>query len=754
MTRAVDPDRVERRIRIRGRVQGVGFRPTVFRIATELALDGDVRNDADGVTVRVAGAADAIDRFLARLERDRPPLARIDAIEATTIVEAIAPGFCVVPSEEGSPRTEIAPDARMCETCARELFDPEDRRCGYPFLTCTHCGPRLTIVTGAPYDRERTTMARFPLCVACAGEYGDPRDRRFHAEPIACPACGPHLRFAGGGVRDLDGVAAAIAGGAIVALKGLGGFQLVCDATNERAITTLRARKRRDAKPFALMARDVSVVRRYASVSTLEARLLASAEGPIVLLEASGAPLPDAVAPGLGTLGFMLPTTPLHALLLARSTTPVVATSANLSDAPPIIDDDAALDALAEVADVFVLHDRPIASRVDDSVVRVMDGEMRVLRRARGFAPSRLALPPGLEDAPSILACGAELKGTFCLVTGGALVLSPHQGDLGDAATFDDYRKNVALFTAMFAHAPSHVAHDQHPDYVSTHFARGCGLPTIAIQHHHAHVAACLAEEGRPLGTRVLGVVLDGVGFGDDATAWGGELLVADYRAATRVGGLVPVAMIGGDVAAREPWRNLVAHLQRAGLPLPASLAGAPVAAALAMLRADVNVPRASSCGRLFDAFAALLEVRPHRQAYEGEAATMLEALAAHGDGAPYPFALARTGAGLQIDPAPMWRTAVDDRARGTAPAAMAASFHRGLADALARAAAELCAEYTISRVVLSGGCFQNRVLFEATTAAMGRAGLSVSTHREIPPNDGGIALGQAVIAAARLVRG
>ena len=767
-------------IRVRGRVQGVGFRPTVWRIATELGLDGEVLNDAAGVLIRVCGPQDGIADLIARLQLEPPPLARIDRVERREIAGLLPRGFRIVESAAGMPHTEIAPDAALCAACAAELDDPGGHRYRYAFTNCTHCGPRLSIVRSIPYDRFRTTMARFALCPDCAAEYRDPADRRFHAEPIACPKCGPTLRLVslpeGGAVVGNPIVMAArlIASGGIVAVKGLGGYQLACDATSADAVVRLRRLKRRDAKPFALMARDLAQIRRFARVSPEEERVLRSPAAPIVLLRAAGPErLPDAVAPGLAILGFMLPTTPLHLLLLRELDRPVVMTSGNLSGEPQVTDDCEMAARLNGIALYALTHDREIANRVDDSVVRVMGGRVRLLRRARGYAPAPIALPPGFEDAPEILAMGGELKAIFCLVKDGAAILSQHQGDLEHPAAFDDYRKNLSIYRELFAHRPAALAADRHPEYLSAKLARERALadrlPLIEVQHHHAHVAACLAENGRPLAAPpVLGIVLDGLGWGDDGAIWGGEFLLADYRCYRRLGSVAPVAMPGGAQPVREPWRNLYAQLRRAigwpevtrryrELPLYDALAGKPLATVERMIAGRINSPPASSCGRLFDAVAAALGLAFDRQAYEGEAAMRLEALAdedAVRAGQGYKFALSEGKEPAVIDPQPMWRALLDDFAAGISPSAIAARFHKGLADAVIAMAAGLARESGVDTVALSGGCFQNAILAEEIEHGLAARGFAVLSHAAVPANDGGIALGQAAVAAARLIGG
>ncbi len=778
---------------MRGRVQGVGFRPTVWKLSRALGLRGEVFNDAEGVFIRLWGAEEQIGIFLDRLKREPPPLARIDSIECKESRGDSPEDFRIAPSVEGRAHTQIAPDAAICPACAAEILNSRERRANYPFTNCTHCGPRLTIVTGIPYDRANTTMAPFPMCAACETEYTDTGDRRFHAEAIACGVCGPRIAL-----RSLDGharyleklsseqcLAAArwlIMSGAILALKGLGGYHLACDATNFDAVSRLRRLKRRDAKPFALMARDLGVVKDYCAVAEEEERLLVSSAAPIVLLDATGGKrLPPAVAPGLGALGFMLPTTPLHLLLMQGFAGPLVMTSGNLSDEPQAIDDDDARERLAAIASHALVHDRRIANRVDDSVVRVMAGRARVSRRARGYAPAPLRLPRGFEFAPQLLAFGGELKATFCLMKDGEAMLSQHQGDLEDERTFDDYRENLELYARLFDHCPAAFVVDSHPDYVSTKFARARGLatstPVMETQHHHAHVAACLAENGRPLDAPpVLGVVMDGLGFGDDGTIWGGEFLLADYRGYERLGALRPVAMPGGAQAVREPWRNLYAHLTAlmdwpefarhfSQLDLCAELSKRPLSTLEAMMRSGVNSPMASSCGRLFDAVAAALDICPDRQAYEGEAGARLEAIVdenqlRNGDEARcYSFAVSRRSPGgpLYLEPSPMWRALLDDLMTRTPPPIIAARFHKGLAAGIVAMTKQLARKSPVrsppfDTVALSGGCFQNHILFAEVVRRLEQADFKVLTHAEIPTNDGGLALGQAAIGGARLI--
>lgn len=721
-------------MRVRGRVQGVGFRPAVWRMAQKFGLDGEVRNDAKGVLIRLCGPSESLTAFRILLEREAPPLARIDSIEVSKLEGALGAGFLITESVGGIAHTEVSPDARICAACADEIRNPAERRFGYALTNCTHCGPRLSIIRSIPYDRIGTTMAPFAMCDACLAEYRDPADRRFHAEPTACPRCGPAVTCVppGGTHRqragdDIAFAAAQLRRGEIIAIKGLGGYQLACDATNAASVARLRAGKRRGGKPFALMARDLAIVRSHCGLSAGEARELASPQAPIVLLNAvSPRRLPDSVAPGLATLGFMLPTTPLHVLLLQDLDHPVVMTSGNLAGEPQIIDDAEASARLPAIASHIVTHDRAIANRIDDSLIRFMDGKPRLLRRARGYAPAPLALPGGFEAAPDILAMGGELKATFCLVKDGQAILSQHQGDLEHPAAFDDYCKNLMFYRDLFGHSPQAIAADMHPEYLSSKLARTRSEPVIEVQHHHAHVASCLCENLYPLdGAPVLGIALDGLGWGADGTFWGGEFLLADYNGFRRLASFKPVAMAGGTLDA--------------------------------MIAAGFNAPPASSCGRLFDAAAAALGLRADRQSYEGDAAARLEALAgtaADDDAEPYPFILAPADA-LEwsiLDPAPMWRALFDDLAAGESAASVAARFHQGLASAIAMTAGAMADAEDFRTVALSGGCFQNRCLFEATARHLRAAGFDVLTHHHIPANDGGIAPGQAAIAAARLI--
>lgn len=781
-------------IRVRGRVQGVGFRPTVWRIARDLGLCGEVLNDAQGVVVRASGGSRAVDELLTRMKRESPPLARIDRIEICVFAGSLPPQFRIARSLAGDAHTQVTPDAAICPACAQEIANPFERRFRHPFANCTHCGPRLSIVREIPYDRGNTTMAPFAMCEGCNIEYSKPTDRRFNAQAIACPDCGPRatlIRLDGGAANadrhsvsdSVEEASGLIAKGEIVAVKGLGGYHLACDATKADVVARLRRLKRRDGKPFALMARDLEVIRRYCSVGSVEERLLTGIAAPIVLLAADGLQnLPEQIAPGLSTLGFMLPTTPLHLLLLQHFDRPIVMTSGNVFGEPQIIGDTAAREQLAGIATYALIHDREIANRLDDSVVREMAGEGRILRRARGFAPTPIALPHGFERAPELLAMGGELKATFCLVKDGEAMLSQHQGDLENPETLDDYRKNQALYAKLFGHVPVALVADLHPEYLSTKMAREWAqvreLRLIEVQHHHAHVASCLAENAYPLDApAVLGIVLDGSGWGDDRTIWGGEFLLADYRGYKRLGAFKPVAMPGGAQAVREPWRNLYAHLVAemgwaefaknfAELEVFADLSSRPRSVLDVMIRNGVNTPKASSCGRLFDAVAAVLGICRDRQAYEGEAGSRLEAavdpnvLQSVSDDLTYPFSIHNLSSSSlpYIEPLAMWRAILGDLVLKTPVPVMAARFHIGLAKIIVTMVGRLASGDAgegaprFKTVVLSGGCFQNRILFEEVARRLEQQNFIVLSHAQVPANDGGLALGQAAIGAARLI--
>ncbi|MEA1672076.1 carbamoyltransferase HypF [Nitrospirillum sp. BR 11163] len=758
-----------RHIRVRGLVQGVGFRPHVWRLAQALDIAGDVANDGDGVIIHAWGAPAALDRFQDRLRGEAPPLARIDAIEVAPHGGPPPGGFIIAASVAGTARTGIVPDAATCPACRAELFDPADRRRGYAFGNCTHCGPRLSIVSAIPYDRANTAMAAFPMCPACAAEYADPADRRFHAQPTACPACGPRLWLEPApvaGTDPLDAAAALLRAGGIVAVKGIGGFHLVCDATSSTTVMELRRRKARDAKPFAVMARSVDEIGRYCRLDDATCALLQSPAAPIVLLarRPDGAPLPDGLAPGQDHLGVMLPYTPLHHLLMARMDGPLVMTSGNRSDEPQVISNEDARGRLAGLADAWLMHDRAILNRLDDSVVAATRGAPVILRRARGYAPAPLPLPPGFDGLPPTLAMGGELKATFCLLRDGQAILSQHIGDLENAAALDDYGAMLRLYRELFDFTPAVVAVDAHPDYLSTTLgaalARECGARLVRVGHHHAHMAACLADAGIGVGDGgegAFGLILDGLGLGGDGTLWGGEILRGGYHGVTRAAHIAPAALAGGAAAMREPWRNLVAQLRLAfgdawrtrAAPVRHHLPpDAQVAVLERMLETGTNTPPCSSAGRLFDAVAAALGIHPARIGHEAQAAMALEALARPHMAAArsYPVALGG-GDPVVIGWLPMWEALLADLRVGEAPGLVAARFHLGFAEAMASAAARLGAGIgTI--VALSGGVLQNRIILHELQARLRAVGCRPVTHARVPANDGGLALGQAVLAA------
>lgn len=788
----VTPDTAEL-IRVRGLVQGVGFRPNVWRLAHRYGLRGWVANDGQGVSIHACGSAVAVNDFVRALSLEAPPLARVDAIEraAAAVLQDDA-DFRIVASRAGGVRTGVVPDAASCTECVREVFDPFVRRYRYPFTNCTHCGPRLSIIDTIPYDRAATTMRAFTMCPQCRAEYDNPQDRRFHAQPIACHACGPRAwleradsaPIAIDALTTLDAVDAVctlLQRGHIVAIKSLGGFQLACDAADETTVSRLRQQKRRERKPFALMARDLTVIRRYCVVTEVDEALLLSPAAPIVIMDANlsgNVTLAASVAPGIASLGFMLPSTPLHHLVLRRMDRPIVLTSGNLSDEPQCIDNIEARERLGGVADYFLLHDRDIARRVDDSVARVVAGVPGLLRRSRGYAPVPMRLPAGFDVAQPVLAMGSELKNTFCLLRAGQAVVSHHIGDLEEALTYADYCRTVEQYLQLFEHQPQIVAVDLHPEYLSAklgrEFAERRAIALAPVQHHHAHIAACMAENDIAVDTRpVIGIALDGLGMGDDRTLWGGEFLLADYRECKRLGTFKPVAMPGGEQAIREPWRNTYAHLMAemgwprfvmnyAELELCRFLGAKPRNLLDEMIAREVNSPVASSCGRLFDAAAAAAGVCRERAQYEGQAAIEFEALvdkrtlAEEDDTLAYPFAIPRLmSSGLPyVEPLTMWQALLGDLILGTTVPVIAARFHKGLAIVIARMAEKLSryesGDDPIRTVALSGGVFQNRVLLEQVVTRLEGNGFRVITHRHVPANDGGLALGQAAVAAAR----
>ena len=756
MTATARGQRCRTRVRVDGLVQGVGFRPFVFRLAEELGLGGFVGNDERGVVLEVEGPAEAVEAFLERVRGEAPPLAHVERLIAGPVEPRGGAGFEIVASERGGPPDAlISPDTATCPDCLAELWDPGDRRFRYPFVNCTNCGPRFTIVRGVPYDRPLTTMAGFPMCAGCRAEYEDLRDRRFHAQPNACPACGPQAALIGdapAGAADAVAAAAALLrAGAIVAVKGVGGYHLACRADDAGAVAALRARKQREDKPFALLVRDVAAARELVELDAVATELLCSPARPIVLAPRRAPErVAPAVAPGVGELGLALPYSPLHHLLSHDAGCALVLTSGNVSDEPIAYRDEDALERLSRIADAFLVHDRPIHMRTDDSVARSVRGRPSLLRRSRGFVPEGEPLP--VAAARPLLACGAELKSTFCVARGARAWVGHHIGDLGGAETVTAYREGIAHFERLFAVAPEVVAHDLHPDYLSTAYAlEREGVEPVGVQHHWAHLAACLAEHGQT--GRAVGAIFDGTGHGADGTTWGGELLVGDLRGYERAGHLLAVPQPGGDRAAREPWRMacswLVATLG-AGPELPAALRGrvdeGRWGKVAEMARTGFSAPPTSSMGRLFDAVAALCGIRAECR-YEGQAAIELEGAAAPGDHGAYAF---EVGPDLVLDPRPALAELLADLAAATPAAVVSARFHAAVARAAAAASATAAARAGLELVVLSGGVFQNRRLLGETAALLEARGLRVLVPERLPANDGGISYGQAAIAAAR----
>jgi hydrogenase maturation protein HypF len=753
-------------------VQGVGFRPFAYRLASELELGGFVRNDAGGVELEVEGAPAAVEEFLARLEREAPALAAVESVRTEELAPAGERGFRVAGSlDTGAGAAPVPADVATCDACLAELFDAADRRHRYPFVNCTECGPRFTIVRDVPYDRARTTMAGFEMCPACRAEYEDPANRRFHAEPNACPECGPQARLLDPGGEPLplgpdgDAVAAAaelLGDGAIVAVKGVGGYHLACRAVEEAVVAGLRDRKRRESKPFALLVRDLDAARGLVELGAAEEELLRGPERPIVLARRRpGAAVAGAVAPGCADLGLMLPHSPLHHLLVRDAGGPLVMTSGNLAEEPIAHRDDEALARLGAVADALLVHDRPIETAAEDSVVRSAGGGRHtppMVRRARGYVPAALPLAP--PAGRPLLACGAELKATFCLAAGERAWVGPQAGDLRSFEALRAFERSVAHFERLCGSAPELVVHDLHPDYLSTRYALGReGVEAVSVQHHHAHLAAVLAEHG--FRGEAVGAIFDGAGLGPDETVWGGEILAGDAASYLRVGALRAVPLPGGDAAAREPWRMacawLAAALERSLPPLPATLAAEVTRSewesVAALAASGTASPPTSSAGRLFDAVAALAGLRA-RIGHEGQAAMELEAVARPGERGAYSIELVEEGDPdgsrlLVLDPCAAVRAIHEDIEGGGAAAEVSARFHNGLATATAAALAIAAEARGLDTAVLSGGVFQNRLLLERTAEDLRTAGLRVLVPERLPPNDGGIAYGQAAVAAA-----
>jgi hydrogenase maturation protein HypF len=761
------------RVSVHGIVQGVGFRPFVYGLAKRLGLRGWVRNTSAGVEIEADGPADALQRFVQDLRSQAPDLARIDGIETAWREPDGFVDFEIVASDPIPGAFQpVSPDVAICDDCLRELFDPSDRRYRYPFINCTNCGPRFTIIRDMPYDRPQTTMAAFPMCPDCAAEYADPADRRFHAQPVACPACGPQVWLeparpgkngAGDAPAPLAGdgairrARALLAQGKIVALKGLGGFHLACDATNAQAVRELRRRKQRTGKPFAVMMPDLQAVERVCELSPAERELLTSRQRPIVILNVKpGAPIAAEVAPGQHTLGVMLPYTPLHYLLLERAPgfpEALVMTSGNLSEEPIVIDNNQARERLSPLADALLLHNRDILTRCDDSVMRSVHGAPYFLRRSRGYAPDGLKLP---FEAPPLLATGVELKTTFCLTRERYAFLSQHIGDLENYDGLRFYEQEVTHFEGLLRVRPQALAHDLHPAIRTTayaqHRAQEEGLALIPVQHHHAHIAAAMADNALSGDQPVIGVAFDGTGYGDDGAIWGGEFLVADYAGYERALHLSYFPLPGGEAAIRKPARTALGLLWQLGLewmpelPPVAFLGAQERTTVRAQLERGFNAPLTSSMGRLFDAAASLAGVRQQID-YEAQAAIEFEALADPDEHGAYPFELD----GQSINPLPALKALVNDVLAGTSPARVSARFHNGAALLVRDACRALRDARGLRQVALSGGVWQNTLLLERCISLLEQDGFELILHHQVPPNDGGLALGQAAVAAYRL---
>jgi hydrogenase maturation protein HypF len=795
-----------RRIIVQGIVQGVGFRPFVYGQALRWRLVGFVLNDSQGVTIEVEGSVESLDGFKQALREQAPPLARIDSVATELLPLCHENGFSITHSQKGSERQAlISPDSATCDDCLREVFDPADRRYRYPFINCTNCGPRFTIVQDVPYDREKTTMQVFPMCPTCQSEYNDPLNRRFHAQPNACPTCGPQVRLVnlidhgsvgvgdvgmlGGGAcaalppqhdsstsplipDSITAAAQQLAQGAILAIKGLGGYHLACDALNMEAVQQLRARKHREAKPFALMVPDVATARLLCEVSDAEAALLQSRRRPVVLLEQrEHCPVAPGVAPSCNTLGLMLPYTPLHHVLLrdfasakeAGRSAALVMTSGNLSDEPIAYHDEDALQRLATIAGAMLTHNRGIHMRCDDSVMRIAAGGEQFFRRSRGYAPEPIALSTDLPV--QLLACGGHLKNTFCLGKGRQAFVSSHIGDLENVETLISFREGIEHYQRLFDVYPQAIAYDLHPEYLATKYALDADIPQkIGIQHHHAHIASVLAEHG--LSGPVVGIAADGTGFGTDGAVWGCEILAADLTDFERLAHLTYVPLPGGERAVRQPWRMATVYLAAAygdaflnlDIPFVRQLDRSKWHTLSQMIARGINCPQTSSLGRLFDAIAALIGLRGEAL-YEGQAAIELETLALSENGrhAPcshvkeaYPFVIGQQTPAT-LDVSPMIRAIVSDIQQGLPPSHIASRFHRTIAELLAVAACEARERTQLNSVALSGGVFQNRFLLETLIARLEEKGFQVYINRRVPPNDGGLSLGQLAVAAARI---
>jgi hydrogenase maturation protein HypF len=756
--------REARRLSVKGIVQGVGFRPFVYQLATELALKGQVANTSSGVTIFLEGSLVGIDTFIQRLTTQSPPLAHITHVDTQSSTPTGCTEFTISQSRKDPQGLAlISPDVSICKDCKNELFDPGDRRYAYPFINCTNCGPRYTIIDDIPYDRPKTSMRHFKMCPACQAEYDDPLNRRFHAQPNACPDCGPQVSLKDGQQNvietqnPIDATISLLKKGHILAVKGLGGFHLVVDAENETAVATLRQRKHREEKPLAVMSGDIKTIRQYAQVSREEADLLQSQQRPIVLLEKKNN---DILAPGVSpknrTVGVMLPYTPLHYLLVKDRFTALVMTSGNLSEEPIAIDNTDAAERLKNIADFFLVHDRDIYLRSDDSVVRIVDNTHRFFRRSRGYVPVPVFLKSPLKR---ILACGAELKNTVCITRQDQAFLSQHIGDLENLATYDFFEMTIAHLKRILSIKPEIIVHDMHPDYLSTRYAlEQKQMKRIEVQHHHAHIVSCMAENH--VEEPVIGLAFDGTGYGLDGSIWGGEVFITRLDGFDRAAHLAHIPMPGGAAAIKEPWRMAVSYLYGAygnelfhrRLPLLEKLDQGKVKIMVEMIEKDVNAPKTSSLGRFFDGVAALVGLR-RQVAFEGQAAMELEMVAKSLEHEPYDYAWSSDDI-RQMDPRPIIQGVVGDIEKGVTPSVVSGRFHATLLAMFTDLCVVIGKETGLSRVALSGGCFQNKRLLSGLTRNLHARGFQVLTHQRVPANDGGIALGQAVIADAIVRRG
>ena len=757
--------RVGRRIEIRGVVQGVGFRPWVYRLATEEGLSGRVRNDEAGVTIEAFGSEDALEVFTRRLQASAPAAAAIETLSASEIPSEPLESFSISLSHDAAVdrRLSIPPDLATCPACLTEVFDPTDRRYRYPFTNCTECGPRFTIAHDVPYDRRTTTMAPFTMCADCRREFEDVHDRRFHAQPNACPVCGPRVQLLGSDGEPLDAddpigfAARALADGLIVAVKGLGGFHLACDATASDVVRRLRVRKRRDEKPFAVMVGDLGQAEALAAIGEEERRLLASPERPIVLVRRRAeCSVAAEIAPGSPLIGLMLAYTPLHHLLLHDAQRPLVMTSANVSDEPLAYGNDEAIRRLRTIADIFLVHDRAIETRCDDSVARVVGNRPMLLRRSRGYVPRPVTLARRFPRA--VLACGALLKNTFCIGVNDSAYLGPHIGDLENLETYESFEQNIARAMRILRVRPEVIAHDLHPEYMSTKYAQAHSVETkIAVQHHHAHVVSAMAEHR--LEGPVIGVAYDGTGYGTDGTAWGGEILIARDDGYERVATFRPVPLAGADAAIRHPWRIALALIDDAfegevdlsPFPVFSTLSADDVRVTRRMIATRFRSPLARGVGRYFDAIGALVLGRAKAR-YEGQVALGWNVIAAPAEEGTYDFDLDRRQDPWTLDLRPMVRQIVRDMANGAAASTISARFHNTIGAATGAMVRAVAAQYGVLPVVLTGGCFQNDRLAEDVVRELGDDFI-VHLHERVPPGDGGIALGQAVVAAAMVRR-